>query len=486
MHILSLFGIFFLTAQAVFPYAIENSCPGIDVNNVIKHLQALDTIAIQSQGNRAAATQGYQRSVEYILTALAQTDFKVWLQDFTITRFRIIGLPSFFQQEPVVKEFEYLVDFRVMTGSGSGNISTLVTPVLNVGCNGLDFVNFPVGNIALVLRGECTFTDKAKLAEAARASAIIIYNTADNGGGIFSGSADSNIPVLSISHWLGLALIEEGITVKLTLDVKTEKTVSYTTNVLAETLLGDATQVVLIGSHLDSVTGGPGINDNGSGSATNLEMALSIYNCLVQIKNKIRFAWWGAEELGLLGSTYYVNDLAQNNPDELKNIALNINIDMIGSPNYFFGIYNGSGAAEPIRQKCTMIQREFEKVFISQSLPYALTPFDGRSDYGPFIEVGIPAGGLFTGAETVKNSTRRSIFGGLANTPYDPCYHDYCDSIDNISVEALSPMVTAAYTVLTTLANNVELVKAVSNHRNLTSLDKPYTYPKHPEAITMY
>jgi len=290
--------------------------------------------------------------------------------------------------------------------------------------------------------------------------------------------------VLSLSPSLGLVLPAEGHTVRLTLAVKPAPPVSYTTNVLAETITGNPDQVVLVGSHLDGVTVGPGINDNGSGTSANLEMALTVFRCFVP-KNKIRFAWWGAEELGLLGSTHYVNDLVQNNPDELKKIALNINIDMIGSPNFFFGIYNGSSASQEIREKCTLIQLEFEKYFVSQRLPYALTAFDGRSDYGPFIEEGIPAGGLFTGAETVKNSTRRSIFGGLANTPYDPCYHGYCDSIDNISLGALTPMVNAAYTVLTTLSNSVDLVKAISSHKNHTT-NKPFTYPKHPDAISRY
>jgi len=413
-----------------------------------------------------------------------ETNFKITLQDFIFNKFEIIGRPSFSLLEPDLVNYQYLVDFRVLTRSGSGSVTSIVSAVPNLGCNVVDYANFIEGTIAVVSRGDCTFGEKARLAEAASAAALIIYNT--NQGSIFSGSCESNIPVYSISHSLGLALTREERTVRLRIDVETRKEDSITTNVLAETLGGNPNNVIVVGSHLDSVPAGAGINDNGSGTSTNLEIAINTFKCLPNPINKIRFAWWAAEELGLLGSRHYVRDLQQNNPDELNKITFNINMDMIGSPNFYYGIYNGSGASPDIRDKCVIIQREFELSFINQQKPYALTTFSGRSDYGSFIEIGIPAGGLSSGAETVKNSTRRSIFGGLANTAYDPCYHDYCDSFENVSEESLTTMASAAYHAVTHFANNVEPIQQISAEKKLAKPGQFFMYEQHPDAISIY
>lgn len=178
-----------------------------------------------------------------------------------------------------------------------------------------------------------------------------------------------------------------GNTVSVRLISSTKEIVSHTMNLFVDTPTGDSTNVVVSGSHLDSVPAGPGINDNGSGSASNLEIALQFARNNVKPVNKVRFAWWAAEELGLKGSTYYVTDLATNNPQELKNIALDLNYDMLGSPNFFRGVYNGSEAATTIRPACVAIMNLFIDFFNSHSIPYELSPFTGRSDYGPFLEV---------------------------------------------------------------------------------------------------
>jgi Zn-dependent M28 family amino/carboxypeptidase len=68
------------------------------------------------------------------------------------------------------------------------------------------------------------------------------------------------------------------------------------------------------------------------------------------------------------------------------------------------------------------------------------TAFDGRSDYGPFIEAGIPAGGLFTGAEDIKSAEEARLFGGTAGEAFDPCYHAACDDITNLNKTALDQM----------------------------------------------
>ena len=200
-----------------------------------------------------------------------------------------------------------------------------------------------------------------------------------------------------------------------------------TSNVIAETPDGDPNSVIVVGAHLDSVGVGPGINDNGSGSATILEIAEQIRK--VKPRNKIRFVWFGAEEHGLLGSEAYVDSLPQSERDK---IAAMLNFDMVGSPNFVRFVYDGDlsdsdppeGGAPPASAD---IEQLFLDYFASQGLPTEPTAFDGRSDYGPFIFAGIPAGGLFTGAEVLKTPEEAAIYGGEAGEPYDPCYHLGCD-----------------------------------------------------------
>lgn len=148
-------------------------------------------------------------------------------------------------------------------------------------------------------------------------------------------------------------------------------------------------------------------------------MAIQFASLGVTPKNKIRFAWWAAEEFGLLGSKNYVNNLSY---EAKQQIALNLNFDMLGSPNFFRGVYDGQNANDSIRAASGKIQTLFNNHFDTQGLKYEPTPFNGRSDYGPFIEVGIPAGGLATGAEVFKTPAQRILYKGVANAAFDPCY----------------------------------------------------------------
>jgi Zn-dependent M28 family amino/carboxypeptidase len=187
----------------------------------------------------------------------------------------------------------------------------------------------------------------------------------------------------------------------------------------------------MAGAHLDSVQDGAGINDNGSGSAALLEVALQLAEQSMTTTNTVRFAWWAAEESGLLGSEHYVDTLTAAETDD---IALYLNFDMIGSPNCMFGVYDGdnSGGTAPagfIPPGSAEIEDVFEAFYASRGLPFNDTEFSGRSDYGPFIAVGIPAGGLFTGAEGVKTPAQAVTYGGVAGAAYDPCYRQFCDNL---------------------------------------------------------
>jgi len=190
----------------------------------------------------------------------------------------------------------------------------------------------------------------------------------------------------------------------------------------------------MTGAHLDSVFEGAGINDNGSGSAALLELALQMKRA--HPRNQVRFAWWGAEEAGLVGSTYYVNSLSQ---EEQDNIKVYLNYDMIGSPNFGNFIYDGDGSdfdlAGPPGSAAT--EALFEKYFNLRGIASEGTEISFRSDYAQFFDVGIAFGGLFTGAEGIKTEEQAAKFGGEAGAPYDPCYHAACDDITNVDELAL-------------------------------------------------
>ncbi|MFF0205696.1 M28 family metallopeptidase [Streptomyces sp. NPDC005017] len=195
-------------------------------------------------------------------------------------------------------------------------------------------------------------------------------------------------------------------------------------NLIADWPGGDPNQVVMAGSHLDSVTSGPGINDNGSGSAAILETALAVSRSGYQPTKHLRFGWWGAEELGLVGSKYYVNNLPAT---ERAKFSGYLNFDMIGSPNPGYFVYDD----DPV------IEQTFKNYFAGIGVPTEIeTEGDGRSDHASFKNVGIPVGGLFTGASRVKTSAQVQKWGGTA-TAFDRCYHSSCDTTSNINDTAL-------------------------------------------------
>ncbi|MFD5319707.1 M28 family peptidase [Streptomyces sp. NPDC127098] len=200
-------------------------------------------------------------------------------------------------------------------------------------------------------------------------------------------------------------------------------TIGY--NLLAEWPDARTDAVLMAGAHLDSVGAGAGINDNGSGSAALLATALAVAESGTAPEQTLRFAWWGAEELGLIGSRAYVDDL---NDLELAAITGYLNVDMIGSPNAGYFVYDDDPTIETV----------FTDWFDARGIPTApATEADGRSDHAPFAAAGVPVGGLFTGAGSVKTTAQAVVWGGTAGRPFDPCYHRACDSTTNINATAL-------------------------------------------------
>jgi Zn-dependent M28 family amino/carboxypeptidase len=448
----------------------------VSVDRIREHQAAFQQFSDEGgTGNRVGGTPANRASVDYVAAKAAAAGLDVTLQPFEF-QYNADASPAVLTQiSPNPTAYVDGVDFASMTFSGSGDVTAAVWAVdlalprapgpglTTSGCEAADFAGFPAGAIALMQRGECGFGVKADNAAAAGAVASIIFNDGGDAGrtSVINGTLGPPVrtyPVVGTTLALGLDLSNlvssgsTGRTVRLKVDRVVETRTTY--NVIAETPGGDPNEVVVIGAHIDSVPRGPGINDNGSGSAAILAMAEALQGR--DIQNKVRFAWWNAEEFGLLGSTYYVSQLSQAQRDD---IALNLNFDMIGSPNYVRFVYDGDNSAFPVGPGAAagpdgsgLIEQVFHEYFGAVGLPSAETPFSGRSDYGPFIAVGIPAGGLFTGAEGVKTAEQAAVFGGTAGVAYDPCYHLACDTFANNSNAALDEMGDAAAHTLLTFA----------------------------------
>ncbi|HVF13309.1 MAG TPA: M28 family metallopeptidase [Acidimicrobiales bacterium] len=464
---------------------------------VMAHEEAFQQIADANGGTRASGTPGYEASVEYVVGRLTAAGYAAEVQEFEFPFFQELRAPVLERVAPGSATY----DTATFTFSGSGDVTapaTLVdvqippapTPSSTSGCQPDDFLGFPAGNVAVLQRGTCTFAVKAFNAQMAGASAVVIFNEGQPGRtGVVAGTLGGpvvTIPVVGASFATGedlYGLRNDGLVLHVSADTISET--RPTSNVIAETAGGRDDNVVVVGAHLDSVAAGPGINDNGSGSSTILEVALQMAK--VNPRNTVRFIWFGAEELGLLGSRYYVGQLT---PEERADIALNLNFDMVGSPNFVRFVYDGDNSAFPVGPGAAAgppgsgyIEKVFVDYFSSQGLASEPTAFSGRSDYGPFIEVGIPAGGLFTGAEGIKTPEQAVIYGGTAGIPYDPCYHQACDTIANVNVTAIDQMADATAYAVITFAQNTAGVNGEKGKGNFKpkKLD-PETDGAHAEA----
>ena len=433
-------------ASAAVPTDTAALREAVDAERVLDHLQSFQTIADNNGDTRASGTPGYGASADYVATLLEDAGYAVTRQQFTFPFFEVLSA-AFSRVSPQPVPYEQADDYFVMEYSGSGDVEALIQPTNDIvlppgadantstsGCEASDFDGFTPGNIALIQRGTCSFRLKAENAEAAGAVGAIIFNEGQAGRtGAINGTLGGEgieIPVVGTTFAVGEELfnLDKNDDVRVALDVQTRAETLTTENVIADTTTGRTDRVVVVGAHLDSVPEGPGINDNGSGSATILEVALQMADLGIEPTNQVRFAFWGAEESGLLGAEHYVASLTKA---ERKDIMLNLNFDMVGSANYVRFVYDGDGSATDIAgpNGSGRIEDVFNDYFASQNLASTPTEFSGRSDYGPFIDVGIPAGGLFTGAEGEKTQEQAEVYGGVAGASYDPCYHQACDTL---------------------------------------------------------
>jgi Zn-dependent M28 family amino/carboxypeptidase len=432
----------------------------VDIANTNRHLIALQRLADRNGRTRAAGTPGHVASAEYIATKLEAAGYLVERQElpFVYDETRAQALTVAGATVPAIR-----MSYSENTPTGGVSTTLAVVPTdATPGCEAADFTAAnAAGKVALVSRGACTFAQKAISAGEAGAVGVLVYNNVPGAvNGTLGGLAPGSAPAAGLTQADGQALAaQNGAAVTLNIQGVTEDRTTY--NVIAETRTGRPNNVVMAGSHLDSVAAGPGINDNGTGSAALLETAIQLGSS-PKVNNKVRFAWWSAEELGLVGSEYYVQNLTF---EQQLDIALYLNFDMIGSPNAGYFTFDGDDSdgvgAGPGPYGSAQIEAAFAAYYDYVGIPLESRDFDGRSDYGEFILQGIPAGGLFTGAEVVKTEDQANKWGGQAGVAFDPCYHAACDNLGNVDRVALDRNSDAEAFVLGSYAISTEDINGV-------------------------
>lgn len=439
----------------------EHTDMGVTGDSVMSQLKELSDISVANAetGFRSVGAPGYEESVEYVEKTLEATGaFDVTRQEFSVENYKAENLKASIdgeEFEPKVAEYseapatplddaplKLLVDDDYSDLTGGQN-----------GCTAADYPDDIAGSVALVARGSCSFAEKAIAAGEAGAAAVILYNNEkDLPDTVISPTLESrrmgSAPTVSVSYKAGQELVDAVTAAgddptavpKLDLDFTVSFEPAKTWNVIAETKAGDKNNVQMFGAHLDGVADGPGANDNGSGSAALLASAEALAKQPTEVDNAVRFGWWGAEEIGLVGSTKYVESLDESEVGKIKSY---MNFDMIGSDNFVVGTLDSNGSDVPIPDDVKVPEgsAELEKIFTdyfdSNDQKHIGTDFSGRSDYKAFMEAGIPSSGLFSGADGVKTEQEAEWFGGTVGEQHDTNYHQPTDTIDNVSQESL-------------------------------------------------
>lgn len=419
------------------------------------HAENLEAIAYSTPDrNRVFGSPGYNFSALYIHKHLAPLSdyYDITWQPFTAlytsynTSLSVTGTDRGAGQ---------------MTFSPSGRVEAPVVSVPNDGCDAANFPGGVSGSIALISRGGCEYGLKSALAGAAGAAGVVIYNNEGGDEELWGSLIERSRPegpyppTVAISENAGRTILTSLASGERIGNLNVEEIVEnrVTMNLIAQTKAGDQDNVLVLGAHADSVEAGPGIQDNGSGVSCLLEVALQLAK--YHVTNAVRFIWWSAEEYGLAGSQYYVD---QSSPADLDRIRLYLNFDMIASPNFKLGIYDGDGSDSPEGVSGPAGSGEAELLFANymDDVGKTSTPvyFNNRSDYQAFIYAGIPSTGPFTGAEEAKTAAEASAFGGTAGQAYDPNYHKEGDTVDNLNMEAFLVNTRAAAHAVATYATS--------------------------------
>ncbi|SDR99176.1 PA domain-containing protein [Brevibacterium siliguriense] len=517
------------------PGPTEHTDMGVNGDAVMEHLQKISDISTShaDEGFRSLGNPGYEEAVEYVESTLEATGafdvkrqaFDVESQDFGTVDVKVDGeTVKVTTAEYTEGTTEPLTDLPVALPVDDDNSDYAGG---QLGCQASDFDDSAEGALVLVSRGECAFGDKTKAATEAGAAAVIIYNNDEANpdedlNATLGARMEGSAPTVTVTYNVGADLLEKveaagaeagaeagseesaeaglgqgaeeadeaaddaaaeaaGLTADFTLE--TEFVTEKTWNVIAETKAGDHDNVQMFGAHLDGVEEGPGVNDNGSGTAALLASAEALAEQPTEVDNAIRFGWWGAEEVGLVGSTEYVASL---DDAELGKIKSYMNFDMIGSDNYIVGTLDSDGSDVPIPDGVNVpegsaeLEKIFTDYFADNDQPNVGTDFSGRSDYKAFIDNGIPASGLFSGADGTKTAEEAEMFGGTVGEKHDTNYHQPTDTIENVSKESIDIFAPAIGFAVHTLA--YELADAPTDPP--TDPTTPPTDPTDPPTET--
>jgi Zn-dependent M28 family amino/carboxypeptidase len=423
------------------PYVPPNSGPVAEVtlDGILAHLEVLQEIADANGGTRVTGSPGYDASARYVADVLEATGYQVERVTSSVPFFELgrVAVLERLGRNPV--SWVDGTDFRAMLFSASGDVRGHVTAIGADGCAPADFASFPEGDVALVGPGVCFRRQQVANAQAAGAVAVIGTSAAKRGRPlrptlIFPGGI--RVPVLSVTRRLGDVLA--GATVHVRVDATTS--FRDADSIVAQLPGAPSSGVVMLGGHLDSVMDGPGINDNGSGAALLLEVARWVAG--LEEPPAVRFAFWAGEEQGLYGSWDYAHALS---PAERDEIDVYLNLDMVASPNAVTFVYEASADDPPTNERVAEL---FERALTDLGAGSEPADLHGASDHAAFEDVGVATGGLYSGSQERKSPEQAVAFGGVAGRPLDPCYHQPCDTIDNVDEVALETHALALVAVL--------------------------------------
>lgn len=431
----------------------------------MRHLENLMQVAKQGDGTRSRSSGGFHGSVAYVEHTLHAAGLSPRRVSFEVPTFEVLGPGELAWVSPEARALAparhrlQAGDFLPLRGSPPGAVTAEVAPVAvalglgntsTSGCSPADFDDghghsLVAGRVALLQRGSCPFVEKIRNAEAAGARAALVFNQGDTplrrglleGGLDGRGTAhDVGIPALFITTGAAEAMLARLASTPLLVRVGADTAwrLERVPNVVLDIPGERDGEIFALGAHLDSVDDGPGMNDNASGTAALLEIALTLAAC--RPARRLRFFFWGAEEEGLLGSRAYVTSLSDTERRALRGY---VNLDMLAAPNHAFMLTDGDGSrfGEVGPAGSGELEAFFRADFTAHGHPLVESRYMGRSDDKPFFDAGVGVVMLGAGYDGQKTPEQAALFGGVAGKPFDPCYHRACDDLGNVNAKAL-------------------------------------------------
>ncbi|MFL5919119.1 MAG: M28 family peptidase [Gaiellaceae bacterium] len=482
--------------------------PCIQTADLWNHMVAFQAIAdanpspADGHPSRNSGEPGYRASVDYVARLMADAGYDVTIQPYKFLYYAYTAVPTFNEVSPTAHSYTLNEEWGPGRSTGVANaalqpaggiiLPPTATASSTSGCTSADFTGFVSGRVALIQRGGCNFGVKVLNAQAAGASGVIIFNEGNPGrtdllvGSLLDASDTPFVPTIPVSFTTfaagtnlltqyqqavrnGTALPVMNISIRAIVDPNRDDW-----NVIAESKGGDKNHVVVVDAHLDAIYGA-GMLDNASGSATILDVAQKMKN--VQPKNKLRFIWFGGEELGLLGSVFYVNNLSSN---DLSHIGYDLDADVTATPNYTIGVLDPAGPdlfsgvstntfPNRVYKASTIARDQAIEYFDSIGRNHELFSPQGTDAFS-FNEVGIPASGLLTGQDCCKNQHEVDLFGGFLGNfegsipSFDGGCVDnaflWCDNLSNNDPNVLTFMSKAFATMVVQMAFDTKVMSA--------------------------